>query len=172
MDENKSEIYALIEASLFICPRPLTLADLYSVVKIPKKKIEAILEQMIKNNNYKGIEIAKENNAYYFKVCDKYLNYVSKFNPNKDFSRAQTETLAYIAYKNPVMQSDIIKVRGNRAYDHIKDLLKNRFIDIEPAGHTNKISVTNKFLNYFGVNSKEELKEYFEGKKEVGEEKE
>ena len=159
---NKEQIEGLIEAMLFISPNPLKLSDMYSILKIPKKRINNILNEMKQNNNYRGLEIANENDVYYLKVRDKYLDYVRKFNQNRDFSRAEIQTLSYIAYKNPVNQSDIIKTRGNRAYEHIKVLLKNGFIELEPKGHTNEIKITKKFLNYFGMNSKEELQNYFE----------
>ncbi|MCK5476771.1 MAG: SMC-Scp complex subunit ScpB [Candidatus Aenigmarchaeota archaeon] len=159
---NKNHMPALIEAMLFISPVPLKLADMYAVLKIPKKEIKDILDDMMLKNNFCGIEIIHENQAYCFKVKDQYLDHVRKFNQNKEFSRAEIQTLSFIAYKNPVNQSEIIKTRGNRAYEHIKSFLKEGFIDIEPNGHTSEISVTKKFLNYFGINTKEELQAYFE----------
>ena len=159
---NKNHFPALIESMLFISPVPLKLADIYTVLKIPKKEIQNILDEMILKNNFSGIEIVRENHAYCFKVKDQYLDYVRKFNQNKEFSRAEIQTLSYIAYKNPVNQSEVIKTRGNRAYEHIKSFLNEGFIDIEPNGHTSEISVTKKFLDYFGINSKEELQDYFE----------
>ena len=155
-------MHGLIEAMLFISPHPVKLSDIYSVLKIPKKEIGNILNEMKQNNNYKGLEIVNENNVYYLKVKDEYLDYVRKFNQNREFSRAEIQTLSYIAYKNPLNQSDVIKTRGNRAYEHIKSFLKEGFIDMEPNGHTNEITITRKFLDYFGMNSAEDMRKYFE----------
>ena len=61
------------------------------------------------------------------------------------------ETLAVIAYKQPIMQCDVIKIRGNKAYDHVKTLVEQGFITNERSGRTRILKLTEKFYDYFDV---------------------
>src|SRR3989338_503538 len=60
-------------------------------------------------------------------------------------------TLALIAYKQPVQQADIIKMRGNTAYDHIHALREMEFIASEKSGRTRTLKLAPKFFEYFDV---------------------
>ena len=70
---------------------------------------------------------------------------------DSELDRPTQETLAIIAYKNPALQSDVIKVRGNKAYDHIKFLKGDNFITSEKNGRTRLLKLTQKFFDYFDV---------------------
>ncbi|MFC1774850.1 SMC-Scp complex subunit ScpB [Nanoarchaeota archaeon] len=72
--------------------------------------------------------------------------------------------LAVIAYKSPILQSDVIKIRTNKAYDHLKLLEDQSFITREKHGRTKLIKITQKFYDYFEI-SPEELQKKFEEKK-------
>jgi len=58
-----------------------------------------------------------------------------------------------IAWKYPIVQSDLIKIRHNKAYDHIKMLSEREFIAKEKSGRTYKIKLTPKFFEYFDLPS-------------------
>ena len=151
----------LIEAALFIAARPMTLAELYHVVGIPKPQIEQLLEEMEKEYDDHGIGIRKREIGYEIHIKDEYKGHVDQLAPEKDFSKATLQTLSLIAYHHPAKQSFVVETRGNRAYDHIKELSSRGFIRLEPEGHTNRIHVTKKFLDYFSLGSPAELKDYF-----------
>ena len=57
-----------------------------------------------------------------------------------------------IAYKQPIKQSVVIKIRGNKAYDHIKKFVEIGLINKKRVGHTSELSLTDKFHEYFHVN--------------------
>ena len=59
--------------------------------------------------------------------------------------------MAIIAYKQPVFQAEIIKIRGNTAYDHVKMLRENGFITTEKSGRTRLIKLAPKFYDYFDI---------------------
>jgi len=65
-----------------------------------------------------------------------------------------------IAYKQPVEQSMIIKLRGNSAYDHIKQLKDQSFVTSEKSGRTRVLKLSKTFYSYFDVN-KEEIQSKF-----------
>ena len=151
----------LIEAALFVAAKPLSLADLYQVLKIPKSRIKKIIDEMKGNYGEHGVRIVEAGGLYEMKIDSSFEEHVSHLAPHKDFPKAVLQTLSLIAYKNPVKQSNIVSVRGNRAYDHLKELEAKGFIRREESGHTNIVHITRKFLDYFGIENAEELKEYF-----------
>jgi hypothetical protein len=61
------------------------------------------------------------------------------------------ETLAVIAWKYPILQSEVIKIRHNKAYEHMKQLKEMGFVVKEKSGRTFKIKLTDKFFNYFDL---------------------
>jgi segregation and condensation protein B len=74
-----------------------------------------------------------------------------------EFSKAEQETLAIIAFKHPIKQSVIIKIRGNKAYDHIKKFMELGLIKKKKMGHTYDLSLTESFYDYFNVNNSNDL---------------
>ena len=70
------------------------------------------------------------------------------------------ETLAVIAFKYPILQSDLIKLRTNKAYDHLVELEKSGYITRQKHSRTNLIKLTEKFFKYFDL-TEEKLKEQF-----------
>jgi len=157
----KQDNKKLIEAALFVAGKPISLAELYQVVKIPKLKIKKLIDEMREQYGERGLRIVELDGLYQMKVHSDMESNVSGLAPHKDFPKAVLQTLSLIAYKNPVKQSNVVEVRGNRAYDHLNELEDKGFIRREAAGHTNIIHITRKFLDYFGIESAVELKEYF-----------
>ena len=154
----------LIEAALFIAARPMTLEELQKVKglsELPAEEIISIIKSMESDYDHHGVRVVEEEGHYELRIKDEFTKHVEHLAPNRDFSRAILQTLSLIAYKSPVKQSEIIETRGNRAYDHIKELLERGFIRSEPAGHTNTLSITQRFLDYFNLKNTEEVKTYF-----------
>ena len=163
MPDNKDadEKRKIIEAALFIAARPMSLAELYNVVKIPKPDIKKILELMKPHYDDHGVRLIERDEHYELQIKDAYVKHVEHLAPERDFSRATMQTLSLIAFRSPVKQSEIVEIRGNRAYNHIKELLSKGLVRSEPKGHTNILHITRKFLEYFNISSQEELKTYF-----------
>lgn len=156
------KIENIIEATLFISARPMTVSEIAKITGIrPKSRIKATLDKMRKSYDHHGIYIEERDGLYELKVKNEHLDVVSSLAPNQDFSRAVLQTLSIIAYKNPIKQSDIIQIRGNRAYDHISELESRGFVIRVPSGHTNMVKITGKFLEYFGIQNKADLAKYF-----------
>ncbi len=163
MPDNKDadEKRKIIEAALFIAARPMSLAELYNIVNIPKPDIKKILELMKPHYDDHGVRLIERDEHYELQIKDAYVKHVEHLAPGRDFSRATMQTLSLIAFRSPVKQSEIVEIRGNRAYDHVKELLSKGLIRSEPEGHTNLLHITKKFLEYFNISSQEELKTYF-----------
>ncbi len=159
--KDADEKRKILEAALFIAARPMSLAELYNVVKIPKPEIKKILELMKPHYDDHGVRLIERDEHYELQIKDAYVKHVEHLAPERDFSRATMQTLSLIAFRSPVKQSEIVEIRGNRAYNHIKELLSKGLVRSEPKGHTNILHITRKFLEYFNISSQEELKTYF-----------
>ncbi len=168
MNEKK----ALIEAALFISDKPLSLSELKKITGLPKKTIESILEEMESElaQEHRGIELLKIDDTYHFKVKEKYINHVSHLTPYADLSRAMLKVLSLAVYKEGITQSEVVKTIGNRAYDYIKELEARGLLKTEKKGRTKVLLLTEEFMRYFGVSSRQELLDRFKmktGKKEL-----
>jgi len=79
------------------------------------------------------------------------LPLVSNLISETELDKSTMETLAVIAWKYPILQSDVIKIRHNKAYDHMRQLKELGFVSKERCGRTFKIHLTEKFFNYFDL---------------------
>ena len=92
-------------------------------------------------------------------VAQEYTSMVNKLaTGSSEFSRAEQETLAIIAYKQPMKQSVLVKIRGNKAYDHIKKFSELGLINKKKMGHTSELTLNDSFHEYFHVNNIGEIK--------------
>lgn len=157
MEEKKR----LVEACLFVAARPMNIGGIAEATGLSVDAVKDTLDDMKGDYEDHGIGIRESNGLYELRVKEEHEDKVGHLAPNKDFSRAALQTLAVIAFKHPVKQSVVVEVRGNRVYEHLKELEDRGFIKRTPKGHTSIISLTNKFLEYFGVKTIEGVKEKF-----------
>ncbi len=112
-----------IEALLFLTDKPLKTPVIARTVNQDVQVVRQAMLELI--NDYEerqgAIEIADED-GYMMQVKDEFSNLVDEFAPF-EMPTALVRTLSAIAIKQPVMQSEVIKIRGAGAYDHIKELL-------------------------------------------------
>ena len=164
IDEIKEkENIKKLEAVFFVSGRFLNMQELISLTDlnpiIIPELIEKLQEKYIKQDS--AIEIIEKNNMWKMDIAQEYSEIVNKLaTGSSEFSKAEQETLAIIAFKQPVKQSIVIKIRGNKAYDHIKKFTELNLIKKKKTGHTYDLSLSDDFYNYFNVeNSNIELQE-------------
>jgi len=93
-------------------------------------------------------------------VRDEFVPLVSNLVSSTELERPLMETLAVIAWKYPIIQSEVVKLRNASAYDHMKQLEEMGYIQKEKFGRTYKVKLTKKFFEYFDLPS-EEAKQAF-----------
>lgn len=150
MQEYKNKV----EAILFTTGRFLTLEEISSFCGIAslgylKQILGELKEEYQKKNG--ALEILNENNKWKLNIKKEYLYLTEKLLTTAEMDKPTQETLAVIAYKQPSIQADVVNIRGNKAYDHIKKLKEEGFITAEKFGRTRLLKVTNKFYDYFDV---------------------
>ena len=158
--EEASEVKNIkkIEAALFIAGRWLSLQDLIMLTDINPILIRELMNNLIEeySNENSAIEILKKEDLWKMDVKEGYSNMVNKLaTGNSEFTRAEQETLAIIAYKQPVKQSVLIKIRGNKAYEHVKKFRELGLVQSKRLGHTLELNLSEDFYNYFHVQGKE-----------------
>lgn len=142
-----------VEAALFIAGKFLSIQELVALTDVNPillKKILADLQDKYKNS---GIEITQRDSLWKMDVSQEYTYLVNKLaTGSSEFSNAEQETLAIIAYKAPIKQSVVIKIRGNKAYDHVKRFVELGLITKKKIGHTSELSLAENFYDYFHIN--------------------
>ncbi len=153
----------IIEAALFISERPLSLDYLGRVSGVNSLGyVREIIEGLQKDYEKRGLEIVKTPHGWIMQVKQDLLERVAHLTPYYDLSEGCKRTLALVAYKEPVKQSEIIKMQGNKAYSYIKSLVRRDLIKAEKSGHTKILKLTQEFERYFG-DEKEKIKEQLKG---------
>jgi len=150
MEDNKNKV----EAILFTTGRFLTLDDISKFCGIASLGyLKELLLKLKKEYEDKqgALELINEKDRWKLNIKKEYLHLTEKLLDSAEFNMPVQETLAVIAYKQPAVQSDIVKVRGNKSYDHIKLLHEHDFITSEKFGRTRILKLTQKFYDYFDV---------------------
>ena len=167
MDPNENEIgsasrdLALVEAALFLSPQPMTrrgLAKLLGGVQLAY--VDQLLDELATelDPSAHGIELVVEDGQAALRVRAELVEQVAHLAPQQDIPRPLLRTLAVIAYNHPMTQADLVRVRGNKAYSHVQELLDRRLIRAEDHGKTLLLHVTKEFLQSFGLRSVEEFR--------------
>ena len=149
----------LLEAALFMASEPLELERISKIVGISSLGyLKGILNELEQEYQEKGFHLLENREGWMFQVDNKFLPHVASLTPYSDLPEGQKRTLALVAYKEPLMQAEVIKTQGNKAYTYIKHLVKKGLIKAEKHGRTKSLSLTQEFERYFGEN-KEAIKE-------------
>ncbi|VVB84050.1 Segregation and condensation protein B [uncultured archaeon] len=151
-EAREKEDIKKLEAVFFVSARFLNMQELISLTDlnpiILQELIEKLQEKYDKNDS--AIEIIEKNGMWKMDVRSQYHNIINKLAGGKsEFSKAEQETLGIIAFKQPIKQSVIIKIRGNKAYEHIKKFLDIGLLKKKKIGHTNELSLSDDFYDYF-----------------------
>ncbi|MBI5398474.1 SMC-Scp complex subunit ScpB [Candidatus Woesearchaeota archaeon] len=168
--EVLNEIKGKIEAILFAAGRavPLGECEVLAQVKTPGLVKEAVTEL---KQEYDGrnspLMIVDEAEGWKLTVREKFLSVVQRINPETELNKATMETLAIVAWRSPVLQSEVIHIRTNKAYDHIAELEEAGFISKERHGRTYMIKTTKKFYDYFDLPDQQAVKELFKEFKDL-----
>ena len=147
-----------IEAALFLSARWLDLKELITLTDINPIIIRQLMDKLKERySENSAIDIIEKDNSWKMDVKPEHVKMVNTLaTGNAEFSKAEQETLAVIAYKQPVKQSIIIKIRGNKAYEHVKNFVNLGLIKAKKAGHTQELSLSDEFHDYFNVGSSRE----------------
>lgn len=165
-DERENENLEKVEAALFIAGKFMNIRDLIMLTDINPIMLKEILHRLEKKYSKGALRLINRNNSWKMDVAEQYHYMVNKLaTGSAEFTKAEQETLAVIAYKQPIKQSVVIKIRGNKAYDHISKLREVGLIASKKVGHTNELSLSDDFYEYFNVHQSEKAKKELQNSK-------
>ena len=149
---------ARLEAILYLKGRPLGLAELAEIAGIDRDQAELALITLMTDYAHRdtALEIRQEGQRYSLQLRESLGDLVQSLLP-VDLSTATLRTLATIALKKRILQSELVDLRGSGAYDHIKELLAQEFIERrrQSEGRSYWLSLSEKFHRTFAVSAEE-----------------
>lgn len=145
---------AVIEAALFAAGRTLCRKELASLSGLSDEKVGALAEELADEYATRGggLEIRCFGDGYSMQVKSVLAPQIISVAP-KEIEAPLIRTLAIIAYKQPVKQSELAEIRGNKSYAHVKELERMGLINAVRQGRTKVITTTRAFADYFGLSS-------------------
>ena len=149
-----------IEAILFTTGSFMSIDEIAKQLNANQETIVKTLQELKQDYLKQDSSLTIQQQDKLFKLnIKKEFGFISnKLLQDKEMDSPTTKTLAIIAYKSPVSQSEVINIRGNKAYDHIKSLKDSGLVSSEKQGRTRLLKLTHHFFDYFDIVEKE-LKE-------------
>jgi len=165
---NESFIKNVVEAAMLAAGRPLQVAELAELfdelTRPPVAAIRAALASLEEDYAGRGIEVKETATGFRIQVRRDVANEISRLWPERPpkYTRALLETLALIAYRQPITRAEIEAVRGVAVNPNIiKTLLERNWVRVvgtrDVPGRPELLGTTKDFLDYFGLRSLEEL---------------
>lgn len=163
---QRKHYYSVIEAILFVSGEPLDLKEISQIIECDKKYTEILLEELkdVYEDSARGIKLIKLNNKYQLVTKPEFSNYIEKLlktNVRQALSQASLETLAIIAYNQPVTRVNIDEIRGVKSDSAIFNLLERKLIQecgrLDVPGRPILYSTTYEFLRHFKLEDLKQL---------------
>ena len=146
---------ASMEAGLYVAGRPLDLKTLANAADTrSKRRVRKLAKKLVEiySNRDSAIEILElEGERFVMQLKAEYTKKVRKLATRPLLSAGPLKTLSYIAFRQPVLQTQVIEVRGNHSYKHLKQLEDMDLIAREGTGKKRMLKTTQFFADFFGL---------------------
>jgi len=165
-EAREKEDMRKLEAVFFICGRFLNMSELISLTDLNPIILQELIEKLQEKYDEQdsAIEIIEKNKMWKMDVRPQYHGIINKVAGGRsEFSKAEQETLGIIAFKQPIKQSVIIKIRGNKAYEHVKKFVDLGLVKKKKSGHTEELSLSDDFYDYFTFQGENLTRESLKG---------
>jgi segregation and condensation protein B len=164
--QSQTERAAVIEALIFVSDEPLSVKTIADVLKEEKQVISEAIQTLAQEFNARsgGLQLREVAGGWQFATRPEYHEHVRAFlktRPSAKLSIASLETLAVIAYRQPVTVPEILEIRGVQSPSSIKTLLDKKLIVAkgrkETVGRPMMYGTSKEFLMQFGLKDLSEL---------------
>ena len=162
LEENRTK--AIIEALVIATTEPLPLRSIAEIVNVPESAVRSYIDEL--NKEYRGsaraFEIREIAGGFQIYTLPRYAEWVGTLHKRKErLSKAALETLAIIAYHQPIIRAEIEKIRGVDSTWVLDTLLRKNLVRtcgrMHSPGRPIKYGTTKEFLRYFGIKDISEL---------------
>lgn len=162
------ELKQILEGAILAADKPLSIDNMISLFaeteQPSRKQVRAVLEEIAKDFDDRGFELKEVASGYRFQVRERYADWISRLWEERPprYSRALLETLALIAYKQPITRGDVEDIRGVAVSTNIiRTLLEREWIRVvghrDVPGRPAIYATTRTFLDYFNLANLDEL---------------
>ncbi len=164
--KDVSEVESIVEAILFVSGEQVNIKDIASAIEKSEKETFTIMEKLIStyNDSGRGIQIIQVNNDFQLVTKPAYFEHIAKIYQKVErpkITPALVETLAIIAYKQPITKNEIEAIRGVKSDSVLNKLIEYNLVQevgrLEKIGRPLLFGTTDNFLRYFGYKSLDEL---------------
>ena len=143
-----------IEAILYLKGQPLSLAELAEATKCDRQEVEEALIELMDDYAHRdsALEIADNPTGYSLQLRATFQELIQDFIP-AELGTGSLRTLAAIALKSPILQTDLINLRGSSAYQQVQELVELGFVRKrrQTDGRSSWLEITDKFHQYFEI---------------------
>ena len=154
------DLARLVEALLFVADDPVNVSDLASALDAPPDKVQQALDWLIEQAPSRGISVVRVGVRVQLVTAPEAASCVARFlgmDRTTKLSPAAMETIAIIAYRQPVTRAQVEAIRGVNSDAVIRTLRARNLIEtvgqLEQAGRPELLGTTFEFLRYFGLES-------------------
>ncbi len=152
-----------VEAVLFSVGKKISTKEIAKIVGCQEEAVLEHITGLIEDYHSRDspIVILSEGRSWKMTIRETYLPVVQALIPEAELTKSVLETLAIIAWKAPLLQSEVVEIRSTKAYEHIHALVDQGFVNKERSGRSYLLKLTQKFLDYFDLKSPEEIQDKF-----------
>jgi segregation and condensation protein B len=163
---DTTQFKRVVEAALLTSSEPLSLAELKKLGDAPldNRQMEALLDELARDWQERGVELTRVASGWRFRAKPEMQRYLDRLNPQKPprYSRAVLETLAIIAYHQPVTRGDIEEIRGVAVSSQILKTLETRgWVEVigtrDTPGKPELFATTSQLLDDLNLRALQEL---------------
>jgi segregation and condensation protein B len=160
------EIEKIIEGLLFVASEPVAATYLALVIGCEVAQVEAALDQLAGHCRQRGLRLQRQDQEVQLVTAPELTGYIERFlglNASAKLSTPALETLAIIAYRQPITRPEIEAIRGVNSDGVLRNLISKGLVEevgrLESVGHPTLFGTTFEFLRYFGLETLETLPE-------------
>ena len=141
-----------IEAILYLKGRPLTLTEIADTAACDREDAYDALLELMEDYAHRdsALEVLEVENGFALQLREPFMTMVTDILP-PEIGLAATRTLAAIALRGPLLQSELVELRGGGAYQHVIELVRKGFVSKhrQPTSRSSILKVTDKFHQYY-----------------------
>jgi segregation and condensation protein B len=168
MPSKVDDLVLRVEAILFAAGRPLSVKELGETLGLTDhRRVQAALRGLVRTYQQRqtALEVRRVGDRFAFQLREAYVPAAHSVTP-VDLAPRTIKTLTLIAYHQPIVQSRLVRMVGEAAYEEVQRLRDAGYVHAEPKGSTLELTTTRHFAEQFGIASTkpEEIRRFLEQK--------
>ena len=155
---NEPRLATHIEAILYLKAQPLSIKEISEYAQRDRAEVEEAILELMSDYAHRdsALEVVETPNGYSLQLRSTYQNLLHHLVP-AELGVGALRTLAAIALKTPILQTELIELRGSSAYQQVQELVDLGFVQKRREGRSYWLEVTNTFYQYFEIDDIKEL---------------